>query len=845
MLLGFLGSAALGLPNNARAQSPGAGCGGTTNTTFVEQCQPWQKPVTYVYNGLTVTICVPTPDCIMQPAEHWYFDDPILRTRQKNDQEVTLPAGLAWSDAPGLHYNRMSVPWERGAVGSRPQTSKIFGINSYIVEIDNTKGQLNEGSSKGGIFRFLTKNPYFNPTDGDLNIPCFFNSDTDIRWRVRPCVGEDGSDCESESRAEWWTFRTSPAPEPLTPKDPDWNGPQAASNVNFCQAALSWCSAVVSAPKKPYNQDQGHALSYQISTHSDEAKVINLNGSAIPARFAKYADWLKIDKLGYGPKETCHYLEKQSDGACKPEVVNPTSGKEGRLYFSNYLNPNNDRGLFTKNITYFWQPRSCFNNSNAGDDSCQKTNFIHYGQKWKFTTATAPIDAPTPSSPPDDPLSVNSENATPIGLPATIAWKQPCGANSYGFQIQEVSGAAYKDLFIGERRTVSAQVMFSSAESQSTTMDVEPMDLKLDTAYRWRARSCWPSLPLKTGDCDAWSGWFNFRTTGRAPIADSMQPPDNSNQVALPVILQWENVPGALSYIVEVNGNNQIVHPKSETGLVSFQLAYPAVTQNKTYHWKVRTCADINATNCGQAGEELTFNSAALQAPTASNGLRPRIAEKIQAQDLGPSYAFSWDAVPGAMFYRFKLAYADKAAQETNKECATGEKTNVITDSQNSFSVPNSAQGLYCLGNYKWSVQACMDQACDDAGPVSPDWTFTLAGDGAPKNGSYGLGVCSQPFDNPGTPYDEREACQPKHFLLVIEKIINFLLFNLAFWLLPFLGVATGLIFYKSLGGPEVWQTIKSWWRAIGIGYALLFLAWTITGMLLRAFGITAPWWKL
>jgi len=120
-----------------------------------------------------------------------------------------------------------------------------------------------------------------------------------------------------------------------------------------------------------------------------------------------------------------------------------------------------------------------------------------------------------------------------------------------------------------------------------------------------------------------------------------------------------------------------------------------------------------------------------------------------------------------------------------------------------------------------------MDQNVKTAGPVSPDWVFRWPATNAP-NGSYGLSVCGQPFDNPGTPYDEREACQPKHFFLELQRVINFILFTLALWTLPSSNRHGNNRLHLVAGrGPGT--MIKSWWQAIGIGYALLFFAWIIT----------------
>lgn len=554
-------------------------------------------------------------------------------------------------------------------------------------------------------------------------------------------------------------------------EDPDWNGPDALTNVDYPTIQLYWCSATVSKSKLPYNQSQSRALSYQMQVHSNESQVINLNGSLIPTKFTDYANWLKIDKLGYGPQETCHYLEKQNDGVCKSEVINPTLGVEPRRYFSYFLNPNNDRNLFTKNLTYYWQLRSCFNNANAGDDSCQTTAFVNYGQKWKFTTASVPpVKPPSASAPPHDQFAANEAAATPIGLPAVISWKMPVGANSYGYQIQEVSGNSYKDVFVGEHKTIHSKIIFS-ADNQTTeaNSEIEPINLNLNTVYRWRARSCWPSLPLKDSYCDSYSEWFYFRTTGRPPKIQTIQPADNAEQVSLPVTLQWENVPGAMSYILEVNGKNTTVAAKTGEQIITYQLNYPTVTQKQTYRWRIRTCADNNAANCGAESKELTFTTAALTAPIAGEGQNPQNNSTIQAQDISSIYNFTWQNVPGSYYYRFVLTYTNKSPQETNKDCQTGEKVNIITN-QNFAQVKNQPEGIYCLGDYTWNVTPCMDSNCSDTGPTSDNWTFGLAGDNAPKNGNYGLGVCGLPFDNPDTPYDERQTCQPKHFLLLIEN---------------------------------------------------------------------------
>jgi len=95
------------LPKLAVAQSVGNDCGVVISNGFEVQCKPWQKEFVYTDGICTYTICAALPDCILQPEDHWYYDDPKRLTRQQNDQAVTLPTGLAWSDAPGWNFDEM------------------------------------------------------------------------------------------------------------------------------------------------------------------------------------------------------------------------------------------------------------------------------------------------------------------------------------------------------------------------------------------------------------------------------------------------------------------------------------------------------------------------------------------------------------------------------------------------------------------------------------------------------------------------------------------------------------------------------------------------------------------
>jgi len=812
------------------------GCGASvSNAGGSVACKAWQEGSQGSVAEATVQTCICSPECLIMPTSYYYYDDPVAKTKQADTNNITLPVVLAWDNVEAWKKEDGDVVWEgSGLSGQLAVTSKVFGAKSYLLEIDNTNNELNDSGSAKGIFRKILQTNEFNPTNEFY--PCFFNSDTVIKWRVRPCCKDDGSYCMPEDKAIWWKFRTSPAPEPVWPKDPDWNGKTDAKNISFSDIKLKWCHAKISTEKLPLNSNIGAALSYEMRVYSNENKIA-LAGQQIPAQFADLAKWLQKDTPALPSPLSCHYLEKQQNNTCKPEVVNPIQTKTPRnsdtyYYWSHKEIPNADRALFTEKLSYSWQLRRCFNNPNAGEESCGANSEKGWGQTWQFTTKNETVPAPTLLAPPNDSSYSNSQTSKLTELPGRIVWSIPNGANSFAYDIQEISGANSQSLVGGERRTTKSQILFAKNNSLGEG-EAQNIELKLDTPYKWRVKSCWPSIPV--GDvCDnPWSSWSYFRTTGRAPKDDSTKPQNAANNISLPVTLQWEAVPGAKSYIVTFNGE------KITTTTNQYTLDYPKIDQNSVYSWKLQTCAYADATQCGAENAETSFMTAALGA--SPNPTFPK--ETIDNSKL--IYNFSWEPATGAHYYKFTLNYAEISDKETNGECIVGKKVETIAK-DSSITVNNSIGQLYCLGKYDWNVLACLDQACTNTGSAPATWQFEFISAGKEiKQGETVLAVCGLTNDNPNTPWDDRERCGIKHTLLTVEQIINFILFQVSMILLPLLMLATGVMYYTQFGGMELMDKVKSWWKIIGVGYALLFFAWTITGIILSLSGYSGAWWSI
>jgi len=620
-------------------------------------CEAWQSPGgkdkgeenwtephssgTGCYTG-SGYICACDQDCLLAQKNPLYYDRPNTSGSPQDENNVTLPALLTWTD-PNNHHNSRSAltPSIHGGCGysdkhsdgeivtkdceGGQETVPSSGTNSYLVDFlvyylndekdaskrlirfdqneppnsnnltpPNPNGRLVNGIGPTGqtakILEFV-----INPKNGEQQQfnsqidgwPCFFNSDAKIYWRVRPCCDKNGQGCMPEKNAVWWWFKTASAPEPLgiidngnyknlTP-DPDWNGPATIENVDFCSVVLKWCSAKVdpSSKESVYQQNIGHnqALSYQMMIGYNEKSQVTAYNNMISSLW-KLDIWGTIQGLveiaapylglNYTSSKAnqCHYLlvdkTNPNQPVCRAEIITPHTAlkKTPATVFSNAEAQNFNRGIFTKNLQYDWTLRRCFDNSNAGDESCQK-NIIDtakplkdqaFGQTWSITTINQ-LNVAKPL------LATPSDNTTiPIEIEPRLAWKPQCGANSFEYQLRQGQN------LLLDNHTIASQIMIVQNAPAKNDSDTEtiPLKLNLDTVYQWRVRGCWPSVAIKNadnpagfcGDDSAWTNWFSFRTTGAPPQNLKVTGDNDAN---IPAVFSWDKVGGALSYLLQIS----------------------------------------------------------------------------------------------------------------------------------------------------------------------------------------------------------------------------------------------------------------------------------------------------
>ena len=549
------------------------------------------------------------------------------------------------------------------------------------------------------------------------------------------------------------TFKTSLAPEPIWPPDPDWAGPDraepnwASSTVEGYPVELSWCEVE-------------EAVSYIIQAYKWSAP--------------------------YCPEILCPYCPN-----C-PMLFH----KEGKAVPQDFLTFYFDLDSFTKETLYDWEIATCFDEygKDCGD----------FGQRWRFfgNIMLTKVELWFP------------EDGSFTNLSSRLEWKHVGGANSYIYEINPVPAL--------QNRLATSSVSFKDIWGYLT----------LDTAYSWRVKPCWDD---GGNDCqeENWSDEWEFTTTGARPT--KLQ----TDAVIIPVKLDWEDVPGALSYYYEVvDASNNI----AATGTLHFLtgtlpsevlIDYPALRQDRNYSWRVKTCADEKGEVCGNWSDTKNFKTFKLEKPT-----------EPYPSDGSDFYTYErylkWKEVPGARAYQY--------------EVFEGVKTVPLTKVPANSAYVDTPRELG-VGEHAWRVKACLDENCQETGEFSNDWHFNVV-EAEHPSGEAGLVPCGRDV-NPPDPYgiDETERCGFQHIFLLLRNILDLALWRIGLIILVLLALASGIIFYFSgylseqFGVSDPILKVKSLWKAAGIGYLIIFSAYTLINIFLALFGykvgVFGPWWVI
>jgi hypothetical protein len=519
----------------------------------------------------------------------------------------------------------------------------------------------------------------------------------------------------------------------------------------------------------------------------------------IPVEF----DWCDV------PNTKSYVLRIYADGVI--DNVTGTGSSEGTPISKLILGMYGDIEYFTGNTNYEWDLASCIN-SNATDCGAGCGSSESYQDCGDFTQKRFLLTQETELTPPDllKPLyNPNKPGEIPgVNVHDVMEWRREDEegrwARGYYFEVKKGN-----QTIIGPRLTTDNVIPLSSVWQY----------LDLNQTYNWHVKSCYDE---EGTDCTSYGVTWYFKTTGTKP--NLYYPANNSEDIIIPIDFDWEDVSGAGSYrynIATDSGfNNIIISEVSKDP--SLVLDYPDLDLSSEYWWRISTCADDNGVMCGDWSEIRKFETFELGIPvnpSHNNGMEFNTFDKY----------LSWEEVLGAKAYQYKIYYGGR------------EKISPTVTETNSIFIQTSQ--FLDLGTYTWYVRACIDQDCLGAGEWSDSWTFNLVQ--SEPIGKAGFVPCGGNIDYPDTPWNEREQCGIQHLFIMLQSIINFFLWKVSLFILPLLIILTGITIYYSLGRPTVIIDIKKIWKAAGIGYGIIFFAWTIVNLLIRYFGYSADWWTI
>jgi len=371
----------------------------------------------------------------------------------------------------------------------------------------------------------------------------------------------------------------------------------------------------------------------------------------------------------------------------------------------------------------------------------------------------------------------------------------------------------------------------------------DPNYYRLDREFTAQIIPCWD----ERGEiCEPDLGLSQkFKTTGAKPtFAEEGSGPPPPEKAKIPRYLNWDGMPGAASYFYQVEGPTSLKGVMPITSRVWADLKGDGI-----YTWKVKTCADKctdeKMLQCGTSSDEMIFYGCELNPP---KNYSPKSAEQFYPGELSN---LSWDAVDcqgPVPFYQYKLEYGApidcrvfkralrdecKKIQESDECKKLLENKEIIpatTINTNSVSLPP----LRCLGVYNWSIRACLDEDCEEAGDWSGAWYFYIVLEkiaGGIPTGGGGFGTCRDLVPC------SWGSCTFKHIPMLIANIINCILWTLTPIALVGLVVYTGITFYFAFGAPDTIERVKSIWKAGGKGFLIMFFAWTFLNLIFRFLG--------
>ena len=198
---------------------------------------------------------------------------------------------------------------------------------------------------------------------------------------------------------------------------------------------------------------------------------------------------------------------------------------------------------------YYWRVQAY---NNEGSSAWSET--------WHFNTIATPSLSTTLAWPANEAKDVDT-------AAVTFTWNPTAGAKSYQFQLSTDS--------------IFNTVLIDSSGIIATSFG--KVNLQRQRHYSWRVRA---SNETATGP---WSEVWSFTTTPNLPVKVTLRyPPNGATNIPLSDSLVWDEVPEAISYIVQIS-HHQDFSDTLQNGLVilKHKTTFSQLDPVKTYYWRI------------------------------------------------------------------------------------------------------------------------------------------------------------------------------------------------------------------------------------------------------------------
>ena len=289
----------------------------------------------------------------------------------------------------------------------------------------------------------------------------------------------------------------------------------------------------------------------------------------------------------------------------------------------------------------------------------------------------------------------NGEDKYPTSL--YLHWESVENAEDYELQISKDENFQSTVSFKGNQDNailskMGSEEMIVSESDYDWLISLKVDDLDYESQYYWRTRA------INGDKSGPWSEEWSFETRMNGEVSPELvSPEDGSEDIEIPVEVEWESLEGASLYELEVSAspafddNSLVIKDIEETEAVVEEM----VTDTTTYFWRVRAEVDNQWTEWSSSWSFTTE----LRSPEVPPAWRVESVEEVEEGDV----YIEWEPFERADWYNVQLS-ADKDFEE------------LIVDTDNTEDEGLYVSGLNGGSEYYWRLKAF-----NDAG--SSDWT--------------------------------------------------------------------------------------------------------------------------